>query len=183
MDTVKKPRFDVHTDEGFAFSPKHRGFEFPDDYRGTRRKVVPMWLRHRRNHRQYSPSEKIIESAVADATEQSRSLINLPEDWDGEGAVRITEETRERALEIFARALNAVAISSLSLLLSPRITPLANGSIDVRWKSPKFTLLVNISPQSPSEAKFYAVNSNQQDIRGPIKFDAPDFRFLNWLVS
>jgi hypothetical protein len=180
---VKKPRFEVHTNYGFGASPKHKGFEFPDDYREKRRKVAPVWLRHRRAHTQHSPAEKIIENAVATMTEQSHSLLALPEDWDGEGAVRIAEDTRAQAIGIFERALNAVAVSSLSLLLSPRITAMADGSIDVRWKSPKFTLLINISPQSPSEAKFYAVNNNRQDIRGPLKFDAPDFRFLNWLVG
>lgn len=54
-------------------------------------------------------------------------LANMPEDWDGYGAIRISQETQQNALKALDVLLRNTPV--------PDITPNPNGTISFEWES------------------------------------------------
>jgi hypothetical protein len=153
------------------------------NYRVTPEHTIEDWAKYKPSSSAFE-AEIQIGSVLAKAATEARELLSLSDDWDGEGALKIQQQTVDRALMILRGALEAVDFGSLPQLLKPDITPLSNGSVDVYWKSDTFTLLINVPAGDSDTAEFYGSNlGTGYDLRGRIHMDGPNLRFLDWLVE
>jgi hypothetical protein len=118
---------------------------------------------------------------IAEAIEESKSILDFEDNWDDEGAERIQYLTWLRAISF----LESYAISAYKnfgvVIEKPDLTPGPEGSIDVIWKSASYRLLINISKEENQSALFYGDNYKDEKIKGsinPKEFNAGMLCFL-----
>jgi hypothetical protein len=135
-------------------------------------------LHRHENHfveRERSPRFVEIERAI----EASRTVVDLPEDWDEAGAKQIPQETWDLASEALREAARTAYRRHSYTLPAPTIGPCADGSIDLYWTTPKFTLLINVMS---GEGDFYAERPDAK-MEGLFNPNKPNFDFLSLLVK
>lgn len=128
------------------------------------------------------PSElQVIEERI----QESRWILSLEEDWDGEGGRVVVEETWQRATS-YLRSQALVCLSRHDVVIpSPRISPGPEGSIDIHWQTDSYELLVNI-PENPAvPATFYGDDYGKLSIKGtfdPTSEPAGHLALVSWLI-
>src|SRR5258706_3848002 len=99
-----------------------------------------------------------VPGGIEKSIEESKRLLRLETDWDGEGAQRIENDTWRRAAE-FLRRLSLSVRSRYGLTMpSPRIGPCSDGSIDLYWRFGEVRALINVQP-GMNASDFYGENS------------------------
>jgi hypothetical protein len=114
----------------------------------------------------------------------SRKMLELEEDWDGEGASPIAESTWQRAVD-FLRGAASTLWSKYNLQMeSPSIVPASDGSIDLHWKLSNRELLINIPPKQNEWADYYGDNKRGGNIvKGTLNTEAPNYWLFVWLTE
>ena len=113
--------------------------------------------------------------------ESSRTILELEEDWDGEGASPITESTWQRAARFLRRNASSVLGRAMEALT---IVPVQDGSIDLHWKLPHRELLINISPTDDKWATYYGDNRlGWNTVEGKLDIQAPNQWLFVWLTE
>src|SRR5947209_3603501 len=87
-----------------------------------------------------SAPKPAILTPIVEAIEKSRYVLDLPEDWDEAGGRPIEAATWARATDLLSETAAAIGAA----LPVPRIGPCSDGSIDLYWTTPTFTLLINV---------------------------------------
>jgi hypothetical protein len=129
----------------------------------------------------YSPDVAI--KHIRETIEQSRSILSLQDDWDGEGTSAYRASTWERATEFMQQNLLSMYLTFSSRVDVPRILPGPNGSIDLHWKTGYQELLINI-PEDPNEpANFYGDNKLGQSVKGTLDTSKKHEWLLMWLMQ
>lgn len=122
-------------------------------------------------HQQFTSFYEEIESA-------KQKILNLPNNWDEEGAKRYKEETLDRVVEFIRKLSYLLWKETQKLIHVPNISPVPDGSIDIHWKNDNYDLLVNIPEDNSEPATFssddYKINAvkgtfDQKEIN-PILF-------------
>lgn len=114
----------------------------------------------------------------------SRTLLELKEDWDGEGASPISEETWNRAARFLRNNASTLWGKYATRVESPSIVPLNDGSIDIHWKIARRELLVNIPPDPEKRATYYGDNKQGGNVvEGDLDIDAQNHWLLVWLTE
>lgn len=98
-----------------------------------------------------------------------RALLRLKENWDDEGAKPIEPRAVERAHD-FLRCATWGAI--------PAFCPVADGSVDLWWRTDKFELLVNLPAEG--DGSFYGDNLGGAVIKG-TGANANAARMATWM--
>lgn len=120
---------------------------------------------------------------IWNAIDRSKSILDLKEDWDGEGALAYSNEVWERAVRFVRRYALKSYERFGSIVNAPRILPGPNGSIDVHWKEKNFELLVNI-PTDPKElASFYGDDYSAARIKGTFDPESENVGLIFWLTQ
>jgi hypothetical protein len=119
-----------------------------------------------------------IEKAIDDAF----SITYLPEDWDDSGAKRILEQTWQRAGNALRRIARTAQRRYRYSMPAPSIGPCANGSIDLYWNDPRFTLLINIKESHEHGSDYYWEHQGSKS-EGPFNPESPDLSFLGSLAK
>ncbi len=115
--------------------------------------------------------------------EQAKRILELEDDWDGEGSLGYSEDTFNRAVAFLTTYAERLWESDGIPLPVPRIGPGPEASIDLYWKRPRWELLVNI-PADPSEAASYsAEDDGGHRSRGFVPTEKFDSRFGTWLKN
>jgi hypothetical protein len=115
--------------------------------------------------------------------ENAQRILELEDDWDGEGSIRYSKETLNRAVAFLTTHMKGLWDSYGVLAPNPRIGPGPDGSIDLHWKEPSWELLVNI-PADPHEmAVFYGDNYGVQKIRGSLDPNKVNLGIAAWLMD
>jgi hypothetical protein len=127
-------------------------------------------------------STDVREDSIEQAIRASRSILALPSDWDDEGAERVSEETWDLAVAILRRAVQTARTRLGSVLPAPTIGPVADGSIDLYWKTP-FKLLISIKPKGAEESSDFFGERDEVKVHGPLNTANPGFEFLRLLVK
>ncbi|MBI3948295.1 MAG: hypothetical protein HY321_20435 [Armatimonadetes bacterium] len=118
---------------------------------------------------------------VADALEQSRWMLDLDDDWDGEGSPAYSEATWRRAARLALKLAGNYWDMSHERVETPKIHNGPDGSIDLHWDRPKYELLINV-PSDPEDAvRFYARDTQDQEIEGCLVGTRPNRWLLMWL--
>ncbi len=77
---------------------------------------------------------------LEEAITESKSILLLEDDWDGEGGAKIEESTWLAATQFLTR-LDAQVQRGIPI---PNIGPGPDGSIDVFWQKANLSLLLNV---------------------------------------
>jgi len=110
-------------------------------------------------------------------------ILNLKENWDGEGGKRYNEETLDRAAEFIKKLSFYLWRKTQKLISSPNIFPGPDGSIDIHWKNAKFDLLVNI-PENPNEtATFSSDDYEKNTVKGTFDHKKINPVLFYWLIE
>ena len=124
-------------------------------------------------------SDLAFEKAIKD----SRHLLDLEDDWDGEGSPAYTEATWKRATD-FLRA-NANKLRSLLDRQTPvpDISPGPYGSIDLHWQTQTRELLVSIPVEPEQPAGYYGDDHGKNRIKGTLDTAGRNEWLLMWLME
>lgn len=133
----------------------------------------PRSLRHNR---------QVISPSISAAIEASRSILDLPDNWDDEGSPSYAESTWERATIFIKETTTSYRRTVGSWIGPPKITPGPDGSIDIRWKSAKRTLLINIPANNDDIADFYGDDKAADTIKGTLDTSSSNQWILMWLT-
>lgn len=114
---------------------------------------------------------------------ESRSLLDLADDWDGNGSPRVSESAWARAMKFLRRYARMAHDSFGRNVESPKIGPGPDGSIDLHWESQDFEILVNV-PADPSQmAEFYGDDYGHASIKGRFDPEGSNEGLLLWLMK
>ena len=133
----------------------------PDDF----------WLRR---------SEPIIATTglLDKAIELSKDMLKLEDNWDGEGAVKISDQTWQKAIDFLNRHRFFWTLEENI----PDISALHDGSIDLHWKNEKFELLINVKGNSDL-AGVYGDDYNTVQIKRNLDLNKTYPAFMDMLSS
>jgi hypothetical protein len=108
------------------------------------------------------------------------SLVDLPEDWDDNGAPAFSKSHWKRVSDFLLQVFDRIWQENRAPLLAPTISPVSDGSIDIHWKTADAELLINV-PSEATEASFYGDNLGKKKLKGSIELEEEDFHLLVWL--
>jgi hypothetical protein len=120
-----------------------------------------------------------IKEVIAD----SKKILALENDWDGEGGQAYSEKVLERATSFLwnyalrVRSLFGVAIEP------PKVLPGPHGSIDIHWKSDTRELLVNVPADPKQLANFYGDDYGEVKIKGTFDPETYNLGILGWFLE
>lgn len=134
----------------------------------------------RRSRARSSRRESALES-IRDTIEASRYILELAEDYDGEGSRPYRCETWDRSARFVYQLAMTLYEEHGVLLEPPRIEPGPEGSIDIHWKTPSYELLINVPEGSEEEAQFYGDDYARRVIKGRFPLSAGNTGLLFWL--
>lgn len=112
---------------------------------------------------------------------ESRQLLDLEDNWDGEGASGYLKETLTRATDFLIKQWRRLWESERRNLPPPRIGPGPDGSIDLHWKGDGYELLVNIPRDGGTPASFYGDDHGSLYIEGTLDTSTYNQGLLTWL--
>lgn len=121
---------------------------------------------------------------LAAEIDASRSMLELEDDWDGEGSPGYDEATWQRAVDFLVR--NALWLNNEYGvdLQSPRIRKGPRGSIDLHWRVTDRELLVNIPAEYGSPADYYGDDgAGRQQIKGTLDPEKQGYHLMLWLTT
>ncbi len=121
---------------------------------------------------------------VAEAIAGSRCIVDLKDDWDGEGSLGYEELTWLRAARLVAKSSIAFWRTCRAVPPAPGITPGPDGSIDMVWRSEGRKLVINIPEEPHSVATFYGKDRNDEHgfLRGELHLSRDGEWLLAWLT-
>ena len=123
------------------------------------------------------------QSAIRDVVAQSKWIIDLPEDFDGEGSPRYSRDAWNRAVTFLERYAKWFRETQGEEIPIPEIDPGPNGSIDIHWKSKDFELLLNIPSDPSAPAEFYGDDYGAGKFQGTFNPASYNFGLITWLKS
>ena len=123
-------------------------------------------------------------STVEQAIKESRALLKLKKNWDGEGSLPISRPTWERATR-FLRKMSEMAKRRYGFDLPvPYIDPGPQGGIDLHWrKQERFEALLFVPASRREKAGFYADNYKRKSIKGKVDPRCVSHQLLRFLAS
>lgn len=124
-----------------------------------------------------------IRDSIEEAIEDSRSILDLEDDWDGEGSPAYAEDTWNRAIEFLIG--NAQRLKNIwgIWIAAPSISPGPDGSIDLHWKTESRELLINIPADLNQPAGFYGDDNEKHRVKGTLEPSGRNEWLLMWLMN
>lgn len=92
-------------------------------------------------------------------------LLELPDNFDGEGSPRYSMETFKLATNFVASLWELLSHQNFEEIQVPNILPGPDGTIDIYWDSPKFALLINVSTGEKQVISYYG-KAGDKEIEG-----------------
>ena len=119
------------------------------------------------------------------AIERSRSMLDLPDDWDGDGSPGYAEATWQRAVQVVVESSSRYWRTSGQAPPAPSITPGPDVSIDVEWRPAGRKLVLNVPEEPAGVVTFYGKDqgSEQGFIRGEFHVSRTGEWLVGWLAG
>lgn len=118
------------------------------------------------------------------AVTRSRGILDLHDDWDGEGSRGYTDGTLEFAVEMLESIVEGVPSLLIPRIETVELLPGPDGSVDLELVLDDRRLLINVPHEADADTLFYGHGPDRQT---PIKGAfgrATRPRFLaEWLVA
>lgn len=118
--------------------------------------------------------------SIDEAIEESREILDVPDDWDGEGTPAYSRATWERATSFVTHYAQRLWVEHGIRIPAPKILPGPDGSIDVHWEQESFELLVNVPAESTQRAEFYGDDYGTIYIKGSLDPAALNRGLIEW---
>jgi len=122
-------------------------------------------------------------SSLEKAISDSRQLLELEDDWDGEGSLGYSENTLNKAIKFLEENAKNYFRSSGIWVTTPDICPGPNGSIDLLWKLLDRELLINIPVTENGLANYYGDDLGINTIKGKLDLTEKHEWILMWLTK
>ncbi len=107
-------------------------------------------------------------STINAAIDESRKLMDLPDNWDDEGSPPYSERTWRRATEFLRNHALWLWERHETVLEVPQILPGPNGGIDLYWKNENAELLLNIPADPAQPLTCYGDSKSGFKVSGPL---------------
>lgn len=121
---------------------------------------------------------------VAAAIAPSKAMLDLPDDWDGEGSPGYREETWLRAVAFLVDNALGFLEEQGETIPAPKLRKGPAGSIDLHWREPDRDLLINIPAQEGSAADYYGDDrAGGHIVKGTLDPAEDNFWLLMWLTK
>lgn len=125
---------------------------------------------------------------IQGAIQEAQTILELKDDWDGEGSLGYAASTLKRASEFVLD--NALELWRSQRLHAPApvIGPGPDGSIDIHWQLATRTLLINVPADINKPATFYGSDRTNRDkparniIEGYVDTSAQNQWLLMWMM-
>lgn len=146
--------------------------------------TLPIPLERNRLKRQMASfkDSSVFSSQIENAIEKSKSILQLLENWDGEGSPTYSKETWEKATRFVRKTAFQFKQESEKWVSPPKITPSHDGSIDVRWKISARSLLINFPADSNIPPSFFGSDKGTDTIKGTLNLSSQNHWLLKWLL-
>jgi len=125
--------------------------------------------------------DSIFSPQIERAIKMSEFILGLPENWDEEGSPKYLRETWNAATQFVRKTALLYKKEVGKWINAPKITPGPDGSIDVRWKNSKRSILVNFPANSITPADFYGSDKQIDVIKGTLNLSSQNHWILQWL--
>ncbi len=119
---------------------------------------------------------------IRDAINESKSLLELKEDWDEDGAVAIDPIIYYKAVETLTEySINVFNVYNVAID-SPYISAGRDGSINMEWNKPNATLLLTILNSPNFNLHYYGDDGNNNTvIKGIINEPSINEDLSHWM--
>lgn len=114
--------------------------------------------------------------------EDSKYILELSDNWDGEGAKAYLKETWYKMIEFLRSQAIDIFNDFNQIIRIPKISHGPEGSIDLYWDDEDCDLLLNI-PEDDTPASFFGEDKHKNTIRGLINLDNPQKNILLCLTK
>ena len=121
-------------------------------------------------------------SEIENAIKDSKKLLELKFDFDGEGSPGYSIGTWKRSVGFLRKYASLYVQTIGTCLVAPKILPGPDGSIDILWKTAGCELLVNIPSDSKKPASFYGDKEDGTFIKGSLDPKTFNQGLLEWLI-
>ncbi len=111
------------------------------------------------------------------------AILDLKDNWDGEGAKGYRAETWGRAVEFVKNLSYQTWKRTQKILPTPDILPGPDGSIDVHWKTPKMDLLLNVPEDESEPATFSCDDYKENSSKGTFNLKQMNQVLLFWVAE
>jgi hypothetical protein len=120
---------------------------------------------------------------ISSVIRAARALVELGENWDGEGSRGYSLETWKR-VKRFLMSHASVARSLFRVLPAPAINPADQGSLDVFWRLSGRQLLVNFPEDESAPITYYGQNrQGDNTISGRTTAGEKRLDLVAWLTQ
>lgn len=154
-------------------------------FNATRRFADYILGREARTHEADIESSGAAEDLMAPiegAIEASRFILQLEDNWDEDGSPGYAEDTWQRTTQFVLSVARGYFSVSDTRIEAPKITPGPDGSIDVRWKAEKRSLLINFPASIEEPVDFFGSDKGQDTIKGTVDLSSQNLWLLMWLM-
>jgi hypothetical protein len=124
-----------------------------------------------------------VDDEIKQAIQASKSILDLEDDWDGEGSIAYSEATWKRATDFVWKNAMALWDSCECMVSAPRITPGPSGSIDLYWETDSHELLVNIPAAEDQPATYYGERQAGEVLKGSLIPSSRNQWLMMWLTE
>lgn len=114
---------------------------------------------------------------------ESKYILELGDDFDGEGSIGYSVETWTRAILFISKQFNYFFKKFNIILPSPKIFHGPDGSIDMLWKQNEKIVLLNFPFNEIEKITFSASNANGDNVKGYLMADSNSDSLLFSIAS
>jgi hypothetical protein len=115
--------------------------------------------------------------------EDSRTILELKDDFDGEGSAGYKRETWEHAVEFIRNCARHLWETDHVIIDIPDIQPGPHGSIDIHWETEDYELLLNIPMNKRENITYYGDNYSDVKVKGSFSSNGNGSELLCKLLS
>ena len=120
---------------------------------------------------------------IASAIVTSRAMLDLPDDWDGEGSPGYREDTWLHAVGFLVDNALGLLEEHGETIPMPKVRKGPMGSIDLHWRESDRELLVNIPAQEGAAADYYGDDrAGGHTVKGTLDPAEDNMWLLMWLT-
>jgi hypothetical protein len=121
---------------------------------------------------------------VAQVLRAARSLLELEDDWDGDGTSAFSEQTWQRVADFVTRGTTQLLERNGIVTNDIEIMPAADGGLGIDWRTTTRELLVTVPADPAKDARFYGDDgAGRRTITGTLDTSAPNRWLTEWLAE
>ena len=128
--------------------------------------------------------DRTFERRIKQAIQEARAIVDLGDDWDGEGSPGYQKKTWAKAVDFTRRHLRWIRSNyGEDHAPIPVIGPGPQGAIDIHWRTDRLELLVTIPASDDAPATFYGDDYGPSTIKGSIDYKILNESIAIWLAT